>query len=165
MIKQACATLAWLTLGGLSIAAECPLERGIYTEATSGAVLAFHPKTAEYGIMTSGVFDLTLPNLDHGYTGEITWTAGRNSRPYGFIKQACPEFADAEEIEACRVWTGNVYAVGNGTVSMIEDDEMMAPQAMLFADFGHAILWHQAFLAANPRARVMDLFTLTGCAP
>ena len=165
MLKQSCATLAWLLLGGLSIAAECPLERGIYTETTSGTVLAFHPKTAEYGIMTSGVFDLTLPNLDLGYIGEITWTAGRNSRPYGFIEQACPEFADAEENEACRVWTGNVYAVGNGTVSMIEDDEMMAPQAMLLADFGHAILWNQAFLAANPRARVMDLFTLTGCAP
>ncbi|WP_299723071.1 hypothetical protein [Devosia sp.] len=77
--------MGWLLLGGATIAAECPLDHGIYTEASSGAVLAFHPKTAQHGIMTSGVFELTLPNLKQGLAGEITWTAGRNSRPYGSL--------------------------------------------------------------------------------
>jgi len=35
----------------------------------------------------------------------------------------------------------------------------------LFQPGGHALLWDQAFLAANPRAHAMDLFTRTGCAP
>ncbi|WP_299723074.1 hypothetical protein [Devosia sp.] len=42
---------------------------------------------------------------------------------------------------------------------------MMAPRALLLADFGHALLWDQAFLAANPGALAIDLFTLSGCSP
>jgi hypothetical protein len=165
MTNQSLAAIGWVVLCGVSVAAECPLNHGIYTEASSGAVLAFHPKTAEHGIMTSGVFELTLPNLAQSYAGEITWTAGRNSRPYGFIDRPCPEPTSVSEPEACWLWRGNVYSVGNGTVSFIEDDDMMAPQVMLLADFGHALLWDQAFLAANPRPQAMDLFTRTGCAP
>lgn len=162
---QSLVSVGWLLLGGASVAAECPLDHGIYTEASSGAVLAFHAKTAEHGIMTSGVFELRLPNLKLGFAGEITWTAGRNSRPYGFIDQTCAEPATAETPGACRLWYGNVYSVGNGTVGPIDDDEMMAPRALLLADFGHALLWDTAFLAANPRALAMDLFALSGCSP
>jgi hypothetical protein len=163
--KRSFVALAWLLLCAASIAAECPLERGIYIEASSGAVLAFHPKTAEHGIMTSGVFDLTLPNLKQRFAGQITWIAGRNSRPYGFIDDICAEPAEGEEPRACRLWQGNVYSIGNGTVGFIDDDEMMAPQAILLADFGHALLWDEQFLAANPRSQAMDLFTLDACAP
>jgi hypothetical protein len=165
MTTRSFAAAAWLMLCGVSAAAECPLDHGIYNEASSGAVLAFHPKTAEHGIMTSGVFELTLPNLKQSFAGEITWTAGRNSRPYGFIDGTCAEPAGTEEPQACWLWHGNVYSVGNGTIGFIDDDEMMAPQVMLLADFGHALLWDQAFLAANPRALAMDLFTRSGCSP
>ena len=165
MTRRSFAAMAWLLFCGVSAAAECPLERGIYIEPSSGAVLAFHPKTAEHGIMTSGVFNLTRPNLEQSFAGEITWTAGRNSRPHGFIRRPCAGPAATDEPQACWLWHGNAYSMGNGTVGMIDDDEMMAPQTMLRADFGHALLWDQAFLAANPRAQAMDLFTRTGCAP
>lgn len=163
--NRSVAALVWLALCGVSAAAECPLDRAAYTEASSGAVLTFHPKTATHGLMTSGVFDLTLPNLEQSFAGEITWTAGRNSRPDGFIPRTCAEPADAESPEACWLWHGNAYSVGNGTVGLIDDDAMMAPEALLLANFGRALRWDEAFRAANPQALAMDLFTLSGCAP
>lgn len=35
----------------------------------------------------------------------------------------------------------------------------MAPQVLLLADIGHALLWDQAFLAANLTAQAMDRFS------
>jgi hypothetical protein len=41
----------------------------------------------------------------------------------------------------------------------------MAPQSLLLADFGHALLCNEEFLEANPRAKAVDLFTLRECGP
>lgn len=153
-----------LTTSGAN-AVECGLAHAIYIEPSSGAVLAFHPKSAEHGLMTPGVFDLTLPNLSQTFAGEITWGAGRNARPDGFIRRDCTAEAKADNPNACWLWIGNVYAIGDGTATLVEDDEMTAPQTMLFADFGRALRWDTDFITANPIAQAMDVFTLSACAP
>ena len=146
-------------------AVECQLDHATYTEPLSGAVLVFHPKTADHGLMTSGVFDLNLPNRAETLPGEITWGAGRNARPDGFISRPCTAEQREDDPAACHLWMGNVYAIGDGTVTFVDDDAMMAPQSMLFADFGRALRWDTDFITANPTARAMDVFTLSACAP
>lgn len=106
--------------------------------------------------MTPGVFDLVLPNMGAAFPGHITWTLGKNARPDAFIGRPCAEPSTVPDEEACWLWFGNAYG---------EDDEMAAPQAILFADFGRSLLWDEAFTVANPGALAFDLFTFTACAP
>ncbi len=153
-----------LTTSGAN-AVECRLEQATYTEPLSGAVLVFHPKTAEHGLMTPGVFDLTLPNMSQPLAGEITWGAGRNTRPDGFISRPCTAEQRADNPDTCWLWVGNVYAIGDGAVTLVDDDEMGAPQTMLFANFGRALRWDTDFITANPTTQSMDVFTLSACAP
>lgn len=115
--------------------------------------------------MTPGVFDLVLPNMGAAFPGHITWTLGKNARPDAFIGRPCAEPSTVPDEEACWLWFGNAYGVGDGTVTLFEDDEMAAPQAILFADFGRSLLWDEAFTVANPGALAFDLFTFTACAP
>ena len=136
-----------------------------FNEPLSGATLVFHPKTADHGLMTSGVFDLSLPNTAGSLPGEITWGAGRNARPDGFISRPCTAEQRADSPNACWLWMGNVYAIGNGTASLLDDDAMEAPQTVLLADFGRALRWDTNFITANPAAQAMDVFTLSACAP
>jgi len=164
MTSRTAITLAWLLLCGASNALECRLDQASYVEPHSGTVMTFHPKTADEGLMTAGVFDLALPNVESAFSGHITWTFGKNARPDAFIRRPCPEPSAVPYEEACWLWFGNAYVVGDQTVSLFEDDEMPAPQAILFADFGRSLLWDEAFIAANPSALAMDLFTLTACA-
>ena len=157
--------LAWLALCGVSSAAECRLDHATYAEEQSGAVIQFHPKdVAEHGIMTVGLFDLQLPNIAASFAGDITWNAGRNARPDGAIAQPCTDEEWAEYPDACWLWTGNAYIIGNETVELFEDADIAAPRAILLAGFGRSLLWNEAFLKANDRALAFDVFTLTGCA-
>lgn len=157
--------LAWLGLCGISSAAECQLDHATYVENRSGAVLQFHPKdVAEHGITIVGLFDLRLPNLAARLAGEIAWNVGRNARPNGAISQPCTDVERAEYPNACWLWTGNVYVIGNETVSLFEDADTVAPRAILLADFGRSLLMDEAFLGANEQAFAFDVFTLASCA-
>lgn len=165
MHKRTAAAMTWLLLCGASGAVECRLDQARYTEPQSGAVLLFHPKTPEYGLMTSGVFDLVLPNMESAFPGQITWTLGKNARPDASIERPCPASSTAPDEDVCWLWSGNAYVVAHQTVALFEDDEMAAPQAILFADFGRSLLGDEQFVIANPGILAFDLFTLTACAP
>ncbi|HTO28426.1 MAG TPA: hypothetical protein VL017_07525 [Devosia sp.] len=165
MKSRMMAALALVLTAPGAYAVECKLEHATYIEPLSGVVLAFHPKSGEHGLMTPGVFDLTLPNMSGTLAGEITWGAGRNARPDGFISRDCGAEEKADNPDACWFWMGNVYAIGDGTATLVDDAEMMAPQTMLLADLGRALRWDTDFITANPDGQAMDVFTLSACAP
>lgn len=156
--------LAWLAMCGLSSAAECTLDRARYSEERSGAAITFQRfEVATHGTTITGLFALELPNIDAAYSGEIGWSAGRNTRPIGSIAQPCTEAEAAEWPNACWLWSGQVYAIGNETVEMIEDAQMLAPNTLLLAEFGRSLLMNETFAAANPDLFAFDVFTLDGC--
>lgn len=154
----------WLSLAGLASAAECPLDRATYTEMQSGAVIAFHPKDmSEDGITVMALFDLRLPNIDTVYRGEIALNMGRYARPDGSIAQDCTQEEAQEWPDACWLWTGPVYAIGTGTAELIEEPDMSAPDALLFAEFGRSMAMNETFGMANPDGLAYDVFAFSGC--
>jgi hypothetical protein len=156
--------LAWLALSGLANDAECQLDHARYVEERSGAVIQFHPKdVSEYGIMTIGLFDLHLPNIETVHSGEISWNMGRFARPDGSIKQTCTPEAAADWPNACWLWIGPVYVIGNETAQLFEDSDVAAPNVLLFAEFGRSLQMDEEFGRINPSLYAYDVFTLTGC--
>lgn len=161
---RAVVALAWLTLCGVSNAAECTLAQASYTEERSGAVIQFHAKdVSTHGIMVVGLFDLRLPNIDTVYRGEISWNLGRYARPDGSIAQPCTKEEAAVWPNSCWLWAGPVYAIGNETAELMEDADMAVPNVLLFAEFGRALLMNEEYGRANPDLFAYDVFTLTGC--
>ncbi|UJW85092.1 hypothetical protein [Devosia sp. SL43] len=162
--RRSLVALAWLTVSGLANAVECPLDRASYTEERSGAVIQFYPKdTSTDGITVMGLFDLRLPNIETLYQGEIAWNMGRYARPDGSIAQPCTPEAAADWPNACWLWSGPVYAIGNETASLIEEPDMAAPNILLFAEFGRSLLMNETFGTANPDLFAFDVFMLNGC--
>lgn len=165
MISRTLAALAWLALCGGASAAECRLDHASYTEPKSGAMLRFRPRdTATDAALTTGLFDLRLPNIEQNFAGDVTWNAGSNARPDGEIARPCTDEQSADDPGACWLWSGNVYSVGNATVDLLGDADMAAPKAILLVDFGRAVLTTEAFVTANPEALALDLFTFSSCA-
>jgi hypothetical protein len=157
--------IAWLAACGVTQAAQCTLDRARYAEERSGAVIEFQRRdVATHGITITGLFTLRLPNIETSYGGEIAWSAGRFARPIGSIAQPCTAEAAAEWPNACWLWTGQVYAIGDEAAGLIEDADMAAPQALLLAEFGRALLLSEAFGTANPDRYAFDVFILEGCA-
>lgn len=160
VILVACASLATAAHAG-----QCRLDHAIYAEPTSGATIAFRPKDkAADANLTTGLFTLQLPHIEIGFPGDITWNAGSNARPDGVVAHACAA-DESVDGEACVIWTGNVYVLGNATASLVDDADMPAPAALLFSDFGRSLVQWGDFVRANPDRPAFDVFSMTGCKP
>lgn len=146
--RSAC-ILAFASVAIAANGAECRLDQAHYIEPISGATMQFHPKGADEATQTMAVFDVALPNVARTYAGDITWNAGNNARPD-------PSIEGLLDIST-------VYAIDGGTVGLIDDVDMAAPQGVLIVDFGRALHGFGAFLDANPDSQAFDVFTLTGC--
>jgi hypothetical protein len=141
----------------------CRLDHATYREARSGAAIQFRPKNKPTDAMlTTGVFQLHLPNISEVFEGDITWTAGRYARPNGEIGRTCVADESADD-GGCWLWTGIVYRLGDSSAGLLEDEDMMAPEAILFVDFGRSLATTEIFARANPDRATYDVFTLTGC--
>jgi hypothetical protein len=157
------AILAIILLPSAAISAECRLDHAAYEEPVSGAVIQFRPKdTTSDATLTSGLFELRLPKVAEIFQGDITWNAGSNARPDGEIGRACLAEDEADD-EACWLWTGNVYSLGDASAALVGDADMAAPKAILFSDFGRSLATTAAFAEANPDRGAFVVFTLTGC--
>jgi hypothetical protein len=163
MLARISAILACAMLtGNGAAAAECRLDHATYRETVSGVVIEFRPKDpTKDANLTSAVFAMRLPNLADPFAGDVTWNAGSNARPDGEVGRQCS--ADESGEEACWLWTGNVYSLGDATAGLLGDADMMAPKAILFSDFGRSLATDQAFATANPDLAAFDVFTLIGC--
>lgn len=146
-------------------AAACRLDHAAYRESRSGAAIQFRPKDkAKDAALTTGLFQLRLPNVSEVFEGDITWNAGSNARPDGEISQACTPDESADG-GGCWLWTGNIYGLGESSANLLTDEDMIAPKAILLADFGRSLAMKETFVQANPALATYDVFTLTGCRP
>jgi hypothetical protein len=112
--------------------------------------------------LTVVLFQTRLPKISEVFEGDITWNAGGNTRPDGEIGRACTAEEKAEA-SACWLWTGNAYRLDNAGAGLLDDADMMAPKAILLADFGRSLATSETFVTANPTSAAFDVFTLTAC--
>jgi hypothetical protein len=145
-----------------AMAKECRLDQAGYRESVSGTVIQFRKKDpAKDASLTSGLFEMRLPNISETLSGKITWNAGSNARPDGEIARKCS--AEESEESACWLWTDNVYSLAEASAGLLGDANMAAPKAILFSDFGRSLATSRSFALANPNRGAFDVFTFTGC--
>lgn len=142
---------------------DCLQEQAIYGDADGVYALTFEPVDSA-SAATSNHFKIEVAKTDLVLDG-IVMQSGEPVRPNGMIMHNCPEGdVTGDDIAACTVWQGVVYAIGmDGTVGALPPEGMPAAQQLLLPDFGPAVrnsaIWGKATVAP------WDVLALKGCAP
>jgi hypothetical protein len=98
------------------------------------------------------------------FDGHVLWTDDP-ARPYGQLLHQCPEGdVTGDEIAACTVWQGTVYALApDGAVGLMPAEGQPAPERLLLADLGYQMRWSATWEKAALKAVPWDEFRLSGC--
>jgi hypothetical protein len=171
MMRTALAALSVVALTAPALAETCPGERAIYTQPESGYALHFYWgeswETSGAGMLTA-MFRLVFPDGERVLKGRITGNMG-TSRDVGWLEHGCREVGpdDAilteEEMEACTVWRGLVYALGDHSADFVPFIEEPAARTLLLTDLGRTLRYSE--FVSSPGEEPWDVFHLTGCAP
>lgn len=153
--------LCLLAAASPALAADCPQERAIYGDADGAYELGFSPVGSDSAAI-SNRFTVKVAGTDLVLDGHVM-PAGEPERTNGMIMNDCPEGdVTGEDIRACTIWEGVVYAVGlDGKVASLPEEEKPAAAQLLLPDFGPAIrnstLWGKASVAP------WDVLVFKGC--
>ncbi len=142
--------------------AACLQELAVYSDRTDAVSLEFQSNNGE-AIAVSNKFRLLLGEsieLD----GVAMWSE-KAPRPNGMLMLGCPEGdVTGAEIEACTIWRGVIYAIGDdGAVGLLPREGSPAAQQLLFPDLGWAMANAPALASAGPATPLWDVLELTGC--
>lgn len=146
-----------------ALAADCLQEQAIYADVDGAYELRFEPVGSE-NAATSNHFKIKVAKTDLVLDG-IVMHSGEPVRPNGMIMNKCPEGdVTGDDIAACTVWEGVIYAVGaDGKVSLLPEEGSEAAAQLLLPDFGPAVrnasIWGKATVAP------WDVLTFKECAP
>lgn len=141
--------------------AACPMELAVYGDRDDAAWIDFRP-TGESAVVTNS-FTMVL---DKGVVldGIVMWSEGVK-RPYASLMHQCPEGdATGEEIAACTLWEGIVFAAdASGKVDLIPAEGEAAPQTLIFPDLGPTLRMSAAYGENEFSKLPWDVFALKGC--
>ncbi|WP_245453213.1 hypothetical protein [Aquibium carbonis] len=160
---KATVTLAALLLAGHQPAlAACPQELAIYTDRDRLASIEFRPVAPDEAVYT-GEFRVLFPQNDTVADGIVMWTE-RVPRPTGIVMHDCPEGdVTGEELAACTVWQGVIYAVDEAGEIGLLPRQGPAAARLLLPDFGPSVR-HSALFGADGISIVpWDVFEMSGC--
>ena len=148
-----------LAMSGQALAA-CPIELAIYADRDGVAELNFSPVE---GAAVTNRFKLLMQG-GRVVDGHVLWIEDPE-RPLGLLMFDCPEGdVTGDEIAACTVWEGVIYAVdGKGSVRLMPGEGKDAPQTLVLPALGPAIRHAPAFAPNGPSKLPGDVFTLAGC--
>jgi hypothetical protein len=152
---------ALLSAAPISAYAACPMELSVYGDRDDAAWIDFRP-TGESAVVTNS-FKMVLEKgvvLD----GIVMWSEGVK-RPYASLMYQCPEGdVTGEEIAACTLWEGVIYAADtNGKVDLIPAEGEAAPPALIFPDLGPTLRMSAAYGEDGFSKLPWDVFALKGC--
>lgn len=148
-------------LATLPAHAACPVELAVYGDRDGAAGIDFRP-TGQSAVVTNS-FKMVLDNgvmLD----GLVMWSEGV-ARSYASLMYNCPDGdVTGEELEACTLWEGVVYAAdGTGKVSLLPGEGQDAPPTLVFPDLGPTLKQSSAYDEGGFSKLPWDVFTLKGC--
>ena len=155
------------------LAADCPQDRAVYTERNNGYELRFRtPDPREVPSNFDAVLTLAFP--DGTTVWGTTWMPNGTSWNRAALHSGCKlpgpldeasgdplPGSSPEELEACRVWDGVVYALTDGDVDYLPIARMPRRRPSCSRSRPHHPLFR---LVAGPGDEPHDVFTLAGCA-
>lgn len=151
-------------LAAPAVAADCKQSHAIYADRDGGYELRFEP-VGSASAATSNHFKVAVlkPGL---LLDGVVMPAGEPERATGLIMHNCPEGdATGEELRACTVWQGVVYALDKaGAVSEIPAETEPAAPQLLLPDFGPSLRASSAWGKGKAESDSWDSFVLKGCA-
>lgn len=145
--------------------AACSMTDAVYTDGNLGFELRFRKGESWelYGMMTS-VMELRMPDGRElwGYIHANMGTSRDEGSLYYGCKRPGPEDAPltSAEIDECRVWNNNVYALVDGKAEFVPNEGEAAPPSLLLADIGRTLRYT---VLTGPGDEPWDQFFLTGC--
>ncbi|MDP3899219.1 MAG: hypothetical protein Q8Q62_21295 [Mesorhizobium sp.] len=141
--------------------AACKQELAVYAEPDAKSSLEFRPSGAP---AASNEFKLVFAENDIVLDGIVMWTDGV-ARPFGMLMHKCPEGdVTGEELAACTVWQGVVYAVdAAGKVGLLAAEGSDAAAQLVFPDLGPALRQSSVYGMSGITKLPWDAFALAGC--
>lgn len=162
LARAASLTLICGLIGCAAQAAErCAIKAASYRDADAATILAFRPVGSE-AASVSHLFNVTGGKL--GLDGYVAYDA-EIKRSTGMVFDHCPEGdVTGNDLRACTVWSGIVYAVdAGGRIDVLGPEGSEAPAAVLMPGLGPAIrqsrAWNGSGLAETP----WDLYVFDKC--
>lgn len=146
------------------LAAECKQAHAIYGDRDGAYELTFEPVGSEAAV-TSHHFKVKAVKGDLLLNGHIM--VGEVPRSNGMIMHNCPDGdVTGEEIAACTVWEGLIYPMGNdgALAEVVPDEGADAAYQLIFAGFGPALRYSNAWEEAKLSIIPWDVLTYKGCA-
>lgn len=145
-------------------AAECRQDRAIYADRDGGYELTFEP-VGSHAAATSHHFKLKVLASGTVLDG-IVMPGDDPQRSNGMVMHECPEGdVTGEEIAACTVWEGVVYALdGAGDAGLLPDEGAKAAETVLLAGFGPSLRYSRLWDEGKATAVPWDVLKLKGCA-
>jgi hypothetical protein len=155
--------LAACLASGPALAAECPQQRAIYADRAAAYEFAFEPVGSD-AAATSHHFKLRVLKSNIVLDG-IVMTGDDVVRSNGMIMHNCPEGdATGEEIAACTVWEGVLYAVdGSGAIDLLPAEDADAAERILVPGLGPSIRYSAVWEAGQADVAPWDVLTFKGC--
>ncbi|MCB1420665.1 MAG: hypothetical protein KDJ74_17320 [Notoacmeibacter sp.] len=146
----------------LPASAACKQELAIYSDKAKTVSLEFRPHDGEAVTVTNRFRLVAGGKLIDGF---VQWSGAPAPRPYGMLTDKCPDGdVTGEELEACTVWQGAIYAVGaDGTVGLLPAQGEDAAPALVLADLAWSMSQHPAFAETKLAEPPFEAFTLSGC--
>lgn len=143
----------------------CTMTNAVYTDGELGFELRFRKGQPWelYGMMTS-VMELRMPDGRElwGYIHANMGTSRDEGSLFLNCKRPGPDDGSMtqEEIDECRVWNNNVYAIVDGKATWVPNEGEPAAPSLLLADIGRTLRYT---VLTNPGDEPWDQFFLKGC--
>ncbi|MCB1383405.1 MAG: hypothetical protein KDJ73_10850 [Notoacmeibacter sp.] len=155
-------TIPLLLASGLPALAACRQELALYADTSKTATLEFVPHDGEAVTVTNRFRLVAGEKVIEGF---VQWSGAPAPRPYGMLTDQCPDGdVTGEELEACTVWQGAIYAVGSGgAVGLLPGQGEDAAQSLVLSDLARAMSQHRAYAETKLAEPPFDVFTLSGC--
>ena len=143
-------------------AAECRQDRAVYADRDEAYELSFEPVGSD-AAATSHHFKLKI--LSSGVVLDGIVMPGEPERSNGMVMHDCPEGdVTGEEIAACTVWEGVIYALDGGDAALLPDEAGKAAESLLLSGFGPALRYSRLWDEGKARTVPWDVLKRKGCA-
>ena len=143
-------------------ATDCTQERAVYTDSANAYELNFEP--VEQGSSASShLFKIKVLNTKLVLDGYVM-TSEPVERTHAILFNNCPDGdVTGDDIAACTVWDGIVYANDKGKLALLPQQGAAAAPEILLAGFGPALVDSSAWGAGKATVTPWDAFALKGC--